>query len=275
MTTSNFNLNDLFGDGDNEGEVTERVRTPWAKYDRKTQFIKFRFLEDLDELKADTRVTHKVENVSWNVRCNLKPIPDKKTGGVFLWNGWGAGVNKKPEHNCEFCAETKEAVDNAVANFGKDTPEGKKAAIEAKRLHQRTTQFVVNVEYEIWEVKTKKGKPVSEKVQDATQALMGVRINDLFSDKGKGEYKTLNSVYKSKGTICDRWFTMDGEGKITADDKLDGEQTEYELFPKPQVMEYKVALDKHLGRKAEADKSEPLDSDDEMVDLEDDDQIPF
>lgn len=265
-----MNLNDVFG-GDLDGEESsgEKAKTPWVKWDRKNpnQFVRFRFLEEFDELRSDARVTHSVENVAFNARCNLKPLADQKDKGLlFLWNGWSKGENKKPEFNCLFCEETKALKDEAVAKYGKDTPQGKAEAIKASRLHSRSQQLVANVEYEVWERKPGKKKP--EVIQEASQALMGIRINDLFNKNGKGEYATLNNFFNTKGTITENWFTMTSDNKITPDDKIDSDCAEYSLFDKPKVMPYEEAVERHQARRGEAKKAVPLEE-------EFDSEIPF
>lgn len=270
-----MNLNDLFtgSEGDNSSE--ERVKTPWLKYDRKTQFAVFRFLEEWDDLVADARVDHWVDRVG-RVRCNHLPIPDKQTGGIFLWDGRGKDketgkkINKKPEHNCLFCDEQRAAVNEALQDLDPESPEGKKAAMDAKKLHQRQQQLISNVEYKIMEKKPGAKKPVV--VQEEQQALMGVRINDLFSKNGKGEFKSLKSRFDMKGTNKDVWFVMGSDGKPQADAAVsDAESASDEdrvLFEKPRVMSYEDGLAKYQGRAQEAQKAEPLsdaDLDDEIA----------
>lgn len=257
-----MNLNDVFG-GDQDGEQEEKVKTPWVKWDRKspTQFVRLRFLEDFDVLRSNARVTHAVEGVAFNARCNLKPIPDSKNKGLlFLWNGWGQGENKKPEHNCIFCAETSDLKKQVIELHGKDTPKGKEEAIKANRLHSRSQQLVANVEFEIWDRLPGKKKP--EVIQTGRQALMGIRINDLFNERGKGEYSTLNNFYNAKGTILENWFTMSADNKLVPDDKITEDVVECSLFEKPSIMEYADAVERYQGRKKESAKAQPLTEED-------------
>lgn len=270
-----MDLNELFDEEFGGDEASDKVKTHWAKWDRKkttTQFIRLRFLEDLSELKRDARVTHKIDGITYNCRCNLKMIKDSKNPGkVFLWDGWSKGVNKNPEHNCKFCADMKALKKLAEETYGKDTPQAKEAVIKANRLFERSQQLVVNVEYEVWERKAGAKKPV--KVEDARLGLLGVRINDLFSTMGKGEYATLDAFYQNKGSICEHWWTMDRTGKLTPDDPVkETEVTQYDLFDKPKVMDYEEALERFLARKGHADQGEPTEAPD---DDEDYDQIPF
>lgn len=267
-----MNLNDLFTGGSGEEVKEERQKTPWLKYDRKTQFALFRFLEEWDELVADARVDHWVEGVG-RVRCNHLPIPDKQTGGVFLWDGRGKDketgkrINKKPEHNCRFCDEQRAAVDEALQDLDPETPAGKEAAMAAKKLHQRQTQLISNVEYKIMEKKQGAKKPTV--VQDVQQALLGIRINDLFSKNGKGEFKSLKSRFEMKGSNMDVWFVMGADGKPQADVPVtDAElatDEDREMLEKPKVMSYADGLAKYEGRASEASKAEPLSDEDEIV----------
>lgn len=268
-----MNLNDLFTGGES-GEQEEKAKTPWMKYDRKSQFAVFRFLEEWTELKSDVRVDHWVDGVG-RVRCNHLPIPDKKNGGIFLWDGRGKDengvkINKKPEHNCLFCDEQRAAVNEALGNMDPESPEGKKAAMDAKKLHQRSQQIVSNVEYKIMEKKPGAKKPTV--VQDVQQALLGIRINDLFSQNGKGEYKSLQGRFDMKETNKDVWF-VSGAAALQADvpvteTEMEGDE-DRELFPKPKVLSYEEGLEKYRGRKNEAKKAEPL------TDADLDSEIPF
>ena len=266
-----MNLNDLFGDDTNsDGDVAEeKQRTPWVKYDWKTQFLKLRFLEDFNELQSEADVFHWVQNIG-PVSCNRVPLKDKKTGGLFLWDGWSKGENKKPEYNCAFCAETKKLKDEAIAKAGGPlSPEGKAAAIQANKLHNRSQLFKVNVEYEIWERISGKKKP--EKQTELAVAIHKVKINDLFNENGKGEYWTLKNFFDNKGTIMGHWFMQDSSGKLTPDDPLkDSEKVQVDIFEKPKTMDYATGLARYQGRREEAAKAEPLE---EALSAEDDEDI--
>lgn len=247
-----MNLNEIFSSTSTGSDTTESV---FVKYDYKTQFIRFRFLEELDELKGEAQVSHWVNGVG-PVACNLKPLYDKAKGTIFLWDGWGKDkntgvrINKSPEFNCIFCAETRKAKDEA----GNDL----QAQIKAGSLHRRTQSFIANVAYEILERKPGQKKP--EVVKSLSQGLLRIRINDLFSDKGKGEYRTLNNFNDIKGTIVEHWFVMNGEGKITPDDPLTSSEKEesFELMERKKLIEYKDGLAKYQGKKSEVDRSEPI-----------------
>ncbi len=268
-----MNIDDLLDGDDNNQE--QKPKTPWMKFKPKDgERVRMRLLEDFDELQANADVSHWVDGVG-RVKCNLKPIRDSKSPGkLFLWNGWSKGVNKNPEHNCVFCAETKVLKDAAIAEHGKDTPEGKKAAIEAGKLHNRSQQFNVNVEYEIW--KTPPGKKKSECIQELSQALTSFRINDLFSTNGKGMYFTLKDIYDNKGTLKNNWFTMGSTYTPMMDDSLpeDIKSREVTLFDKPKVLSYEEGLERYQGRKNYARQAEPLD-DEDLVPPDGDDDIPF
>lgn len=268
-----MNLNDLFDDVSGaDGDAAPREKTPWMKFKPKDgERVRLRVLEDFDELQAQADISHWVDGVG-RVKCNLHPIKDQKNPGkIFLWNGYGAGVNKKPEYNCKFCEETKALKDDAIARFGKDTPQGKTEAIKAGRLHNRSQQFNVNVEYEIW--KTPPGKKKPECVQELTQALTSFRINDLFSTNGKGVYSLLKNMFDNKGTLKNNWFTMGIDYNLTPDDPLPDEvkSREVALFDKPKVWSYKDGLEKYLVRQGHGSAAEPLEGPED----DDDDEIPF
>lgn len=250
-----MNLNEIFSSTSTNSDSTESV---FVKYDYKTQFIRFRFLEELDQLKAEAQVSHWV-NGAGLIQCNLKPLFDKTKGTIFLWDGWGKDkntgvkINKSPEFNCLFCAETRKAKDEA----GNDL----QAQIKAGNLHRRTQSFIANVAYEILERKPGQKRP--EVVKPLTQGLLRIRINDLFSDKGKGEYRTLNNFNDIKGTIIEHWFIMNGEGKITPDDPLSSSEKEevFNLMERKKPLVYKDGLAKYKGKKSEVDRSEPISED--------------
>lgn len=247
-----MNLNEIFDSTSTNGENTESI---FVRYDRKTQFIRFRFLEDLDQLKGEAQVAHWVNGVGL-VQCNLKPLFDKTKGTIFLWDGWGKDkttgvkINKSPEFNCIFCAETRKAKDEA----GNDL----QAQIKAGNLHRRTQSFIANVEYEVLERKAGQKKP--EVVKSLTQGLLRIRINDLFSDKGKGEYRTLNNFSDIKGTLMDHWFVMNGEGKITPDDPLATleKESKPELLERKRPLGYKEGFGRFTNKQDAANESEPL-----------------
>lgn len=251
-----MNLNDIFNAPATSSESTESV---YVKYDYKTQFIRFRFLEELEVLKANTQVSHWVKGVGM-VQCNLKPLYDKNKGTIFLWDGWGKDkttgvrINKSPEFNCVFCAETRKAKDEA----GNDL----QAQITAGNLHRRSQSFVANVVYEILERKAGQKKP--EVVKQASQALLRIRINDLFSDKGKGEYKTLNNFNDIKGTITEHWFVMNGEGRITPDDPLTTAEKEevFEWIERKAPMPYQDGKDRYAKKSQAVSEAEPFKEED-------------
>jgi hypothetical protein len=248
-----MNLNEIFSSTSTNGESTEST---WVKYDYKTQFIRFRFLEELDQLKGEAQVAHWVNGVGL-VQCNLKPLFDKNKGTIFLWDGWGKDkntgvrVNKSPEFNCVFCAETRRAKDEA----GNDL----QAQIKAGNLHRRSQSFIANVAYEILERKPGQKRP--EVVKSLAQGLLRIRINDLFSDKGKGEYRTINNFSDIKGTITEHWFIMNGEGKITPDDPLSSQEKEetFDIIERKKPLLYKDGLARFQGKKDAVGKAEPLD----------------
>lgn len=247
-----MNLNEIFSSTSTNGENTESI---YVKYDHKTQFIRFRFLEELDDLKGEAQVAHWVNGVGL-VQCNLKPLFDKNKGTIFLWDGWGKDkvtgvkVNKSPEFNCVFCAETRKAKDEA----GNDL----QGQIKAGNLHRRTQSFIANVEYEVLERKPGQKKP--EVVKPLAQGLLRIRINDLFSDKGKGEYRTLNNFNDIKGTIIEHWFVMNGEGKITPDDPLTTTEKERvpPLLERKRPFTYKEGSGRFLGKRDAVSNAEPL-----------------
>lgn len=252
-----MNLNEIF----NAAPTNEGSESVYVKYDYKTQFIRFRFLEELDELKANAQVSHWVNGVGL-VQCNLKPLFDKAKGTIFLWDGWGKDkttgvkINKSPEFNCQFCAETRKAKDEA----GNDL----QAQIKAGNLHRRTQSFIANVLYEVLERKPGQKKP--EVVKSLSKGFLRIRINDLFSDKGKGEYRTLNNFNDIKGTIVEHWFVMNGEGKITPDDPLSVEEKEllssYELMERKRPFLYKEGLTRYHNKTNAAAEAEPFQEED-------------
>lgn len=272
-----MNLNDLFDGVDGaDGDAAPKEKTPWMKFKAKEgERVRLRILEDFDELQAQADISHWVEGVG-RVKCNLHPIKDQKNPGkIFLWNGYGGGVNKKPEHNCRFCEETKALKDLAIERFGKDTPQGKTEAIKASKLHSRSQQFVANVEYEVW--KTPMGKKKPECIQELSHALTSFRINDLFSTNGKGEYALLKNMYENKGTLKNNWLTIGSDYKLAPDDPLPEDikarNREIVLLDKPKVWSYKDGLEKYLVRQGHGSAAEPLDGPDE--DEDDPDSIPF
>jgi hypothetical protein len=252
-----MNLNDIFSASPAGGaDTTESV---FVKYDYKSQFIRFRFLEEFDDLKANAQVSHWVKGVGL-VACNLKPLYDKNKGTIFLWDGWGKDkntgvrINKSPEFNCVFCAETRRAKDEA----GNDL----QAQINAGNLHRRSQSFIANVVYEVLERKAGQKKP--EVVKAASQGLLRIRINDLFSDKGKGEYKTLNNFNDIKGTLAEHWFVMNGEGRITPDDFLGTAEREetFDLLERKPPMEYLDGKSRYLKKQEASSQAEPFHEDD-------------
>jgi len=247
-----MNLNEIFNSTSTTGVDT--VESVYVKYDYKTQFIRFRFLEELDLLKANTQVSHWVKGVGL-VQCNLKPLYDKVKGTVFLWDGWGKDkstgvrINKSPEFNCVFCAETRKAKDEAGADL--------QGQITAGNLHRRSQSFVANVVYEVLERKAGQKKP--EVVKAARQGLLRIRINDLFSDKGKGEYKTLNNFNDIKGTITEHWFIMNSEGRITPDDPLSTAEKEevFEWIERKAPMLYQDGKEQYVKKSQAVSEAEP------------------
>lgn len=253
-----MNLNDVFSNtAVSEGSSSSENK--FVKFDYKTQFIRFRFLEEMDSLNSNTQVSHWVNGVGL-VNCNLTPIYDKVKGTIFLWDGWGKDkntgvrINKKPEHNCLFCAETRKAKEDAGGNMDE--------IIKANNLHRRTQQYIANVAYEVLEKKAGQKRPTVVKELDT--GLLRVRINDLFSDKGKGEYKTISNFNEIKGTITEHWFTMNGEMRITPDDSLTSEEKSQEFdrleFRRP--MPYVEGLKLFREKTNTVNMAEPLAEDD-------------
>jgi hypothetical protein len=260
-----MNLNDIFqSNNSNLDDAQSSNKSVFVKFDTKTQFIRFRFLEDFDTLRANAQVSHWVDGVG-SVKCNHLPIYDKMKGLIFLWDGWGKDkttgvrINKKPEHNCVFCAETRKVKDEAKEN-GADMQE----IIKAGNLHRRSQNFVANVVYEVLERKAGQKRPVV--VQPASVGILRIRINDLFSERGKGEYKTLDNFNNIKGSVTDHWFTMSGEYKITPDDSVT--DSEREQFGKSDAAEvrqpltYEEGLAKFKQKNNAVSQAEPFQEDD-------------
>lgn len=258
-----MNLNDIFQSNSSNLDDAQDNKPVFVKFDPKTQFIRFRFLEDFDTLRSNAQVSHWVNGVGM-VKCNHLPIYDKMKGLIFLWDGWGKDkvtgvrVNKKPEHNCVFCAETRKAKDEAKEN-GADMQE----IIKAGNLHRRSQNFVANVVYEVLERKAGQKKPVV--VQQASVGILRIRINDLFSERGKGEYKTLDNFNDIKGSVTDHWFTMSGEYKITPDDSItDSERSQFskkDAVEIRQPLTYQEGHAKFKQRNNAVDQAEPYEDD--------------
>ena len=259
-----MNLNDIFQSTSSNLDDAQENKSVFVKFDAKTQFIRFRFLEDFETLRANAQVSHWVNGVGM-VKCNHLPIYDKAKGLIFLWDGWGKDkntgvrINKKPEHNCVFCSETRKAKDEVKENGG-DMQE----IIKAGNLHRRSQNFVANVVYEVLERKAGQKRPVV--VQQASVGILRIRINDLFSERGKGEYKTLDNFNDIKGSVTDHWFTMSGEYKITPDDSIS--DSEREQFDKSSMMEirqpltYEEGFAKFKAKNDAVGQAEPLEEDD-------------
>lgn len=255
-----MNLNDIFESNVGSLGDVQESKPVFVKFDPKTQFIRFRFLESFETMRANAQVAHWVNGVGM-VKCNLFPIYDKAKGIIFLWDGWGKDkntgvrVNKKPEHNCAFCAETRKAKDDVKENGG-----DMQDVIKAGNLHRRSQNFVTNVVYEILERKAGQKKPVV--VQAASVGILRIRINDLFSERGKGEYKTLDNFNNIKGTVTDHWFTMSGEYKITPDDPVtDSERNQFDdnnVMEVRKPLTYEDGYAKFKQRADAVDLAEPL-----------------
>jgi hypothetical protein len=109
-------------------------------------------------------------------------------------------------------------------------------------------------------------------VKELDKGLLRVRINDLFSDKGKGEYKTLTNFNDIKGTLTEHWFIMNGESKITPDDPLSAEEkamTELsdgtslkELSEPKKPLEYVDGVERFKQKMGAVGQAEPLEDDD-------------
>lgn len=233
-----MNLNDIFESNVGSLDDAKDTKPVFVKFDTKTQFIRFRFLESFEQMRSNTQIAHWVDGVGM-VKCNLFPIYDKVKGTIFLWDGWGKDkntgvrINKKPEHNCVFCAETRKAKDDVKDNGG-----DMQDVIKAGNLHRRSQNLVANVVYEVLERKAGQKKPVV--VQSASVGILRIRINDLFSERGKGEYKTLDNFNNIKGSVTDHWFTMSGEYKITPDDSVS--EAERSQFNDSDMMEIRKPL---------------------------------
>lgn len=258
-----MNLNDVFQSTAGNLDDAQENKSVFVKFDSKTQFIRFRFLEDFETMRSNAQVSHWVNGVGM-VKCNHLPIYDKMKGLIFLWDGWGKDkvtgvrINKKPEHNCVFCAETRKVKDEAKEN-GADMQE----IIKAGNLHRRSQNFVANVVYEVLERKPGQKKPMV--VQQASVGILRIRINDLFSERGKGEYKTLDNFNDIKGSVTDHWFTMSGEYKITPDDPIaDSERSQFtskDAMEIRQPLTYQEGHAKFKQRNNEVEKAEPFEDD--------------
>jgi hypothetical protein len=174
-----------------------------------------------------------------------------------------------------------------VGKLGKETPEGKKAAIEANKLHRKSQELFEEVYAEIWEKKGGKTKP--EKTEDVGVVLTTFRINDLTSDRGKGNYGFLKDHVEMRGGLTDTWFTYkDGTlafDRVATDDEMS--QVTWENHRKPQILDYQEGLERYLEKRGEIDRAEPISkpvkqtvkadakpvADAEVED--DDDSIPF
>jgi hypothetical protein len=258
-----MNLNDI-GFGSNEN--SNQVKTPWLRMDYKNdkQFARLLLSREFEEMTKEVAIYHSVEGVG-RVHCNCKPIPDgKRDGFVFMWDGWGKDkntglrVNKSPEHNCRFCAETAALKNEMVGKLGKETPEGRKAAIEANKLHRKSQELFEEVYAELWERKGGKTKP--EKTEDVGVVLTTFRINDLTSDKGKGNYSFMKDTVDMRGSLTDKWFTYK-DGTLAFDrDATETElaEVQWENHRKPQILDYEEGLAKYLEKKGEIDRAEPI-----------------
>lgn len=286
-----MNLNDI-GFGSNEN--SNQVKSPWLRMDYKNdkQFARLLLSREFEEMTKEVAIYHSVDGVG-RVHCNCKPIPDgKRDGFVFMWDGWGKDkntglrVNKSPEHNCRFCAETAALKNEMVGKLGKDTPEGRKAAIEANKLHRKSQELFEEVYAELWERKGGKTKP--EKTEDVGVVLTTFRINDLTSDKGKGNYSFLKDTVDMRGSLTDKWFTYK-DGTLAFDrDATEAElaEVQWENHRKPQILDYEEGLAKYLDKKGEIDRAQPISKPVKQTvkadvkpaaEVEDDydDQIPF
>ena len=263
--TNKMNLNDI-GFGNNES-TSNQVKTPWLRMDYKNdkQFARLLLAREFDEMTQEAEIYHSVDGVG-RVHCNCKPIPDgQREGFVFMWDGWGKDkktgerVNKSPEHNCRFCAETVALKNEMVGKLGKETPEGKKAAIEANKLHRKSQELFEEVFAELWEKKGGKTKP--EKTEDVGVVLTTFRINDLTSDRGKGNYAFLKDTVDMRGSITDKWFTYkDGVLAFDRDATPDElSQVEWQNYKKPQILDYSEGLERYLEKKGEIDRAESYD----------------
>jgi len=262
-TKTKMNLNDI-GFGSNEN--SNQVKTPWLRMDYKNdkQFARLLLSREFEEMTKEVAIYHSVEGVG-RVHCNCKPIPDgKRDGFVFMWDGWGKDkntglrVNKSPEHNCRFCAETAALKNEMVGKLGKETPEGRKAAIEANKLHRKSQELFEEVYAELWERKGGKTKP--EKTEDVGVVLTTFRINDLTSDKGKGNYSFMKDTVDMRGSLTDKWFTYK-DGTLAFDrDATETElaEVQWENHRKPQILDYEEGLAKYLEKKGEIDRAEPI-----------------
>lgn len=259
-----MNLNDI-GFGNNEGNNSNQPKTPWLRMDYKNdkQFARLLLAREFDEMTKEVAIYHSVDGVG-RVHCNCKPIPDgKRDGFVFMWDGWGKDkntgerVNKSPENNCRFCAETAALKNEMVGKLGKETPEGKKAAIEANKLHRKSQELFEEVYAELWERKGGKTKP--EKTEDVGVVLTTFRINDLTSDKGKGNYSFMKDTVDMRGSLADKWFTYK-DGALAFDrDATEAElaEVEWQNYRKPQILDYSEGLERYLEKKGEIDLAEP------------------
>lgn len=265
-----MNLNDI-GFGNNNNENSNQVKTPWLRVDYKNdkQFARLLLAREFDEMTKEVAIYHNVDGVG-RVHCNCKPIPDgQREGFVFMWDGWGKDkktgerVNKSPEHNCRFCAETAALKNEMVGKLGKETPEGKKAAIEANKLHRKSQELFEEVFAELWEKKGGKTKP--EKTEDVGVVLTTFRINDLTSDRGKGNYAFLKDTVDMRSAVTNTWFTYkDGTlafDRLATDEEM--EEVEWQNHRKPLILDYEEGLERYLVKKGEIEKAEPIDDDEE------------
>lgn len=221
---------------------------PIVKFDYKTEHLRVRLTTDFLKLKGPL-IRHWVDNVGW-VNCGQEPYRKKDdTFGI-----WG---------DCVFCQERKalkekvqaQAIANGLKEMSKDD------AKKCNALHSRKFQMIG-----VGEVEVKEKKKV---VSECAPGAVSFNVLDMFFSQQNQQYKTLFSIFENKGTLCDYWLAIAGNGQIMLDDKVTDEDRkrdkdiEVDLSYFDQTKSYSDGEKEYLKKKKVVDQATPIDEPDD------------
>lgn len=212
-----MDLNSLFS---SKAESTEINKVPFVPYlnSKSNEHLAIQFLEPLSESMKYPSITHWVKGVG-QVKCALKMIPGTTEKGdkiIRMWNGIRRkdGAVLEPEHDCKFCRDRYAAQDELRA---KEEKTGQKATKEegtaANRLHEIKRELVFRV---LWRLQERQGKRNVPKTEWA-EGFLRLRINDLFSENGKGYFRQLMSASEEETLLEHVWLIKPGTTVLEKD----------------------------------------------------------
>jgi hypothetical protein len=249
------------------------AENPVVKFDYKTQHLRVRLTTDFLKLKGPL-VRHWVDTIGW-VTCGQEPYR-KKDGTFGIWG------------DCVFCQERKALKENmqaqAIAMGLKEM--SKEDAKTANALHRRKFEMIG-----VGEIEVKEKKKV---VSECAPGAISFNVLDMFFPQQNQQYKTLFSIFENKGTLCDYWLAVAGNGQIMLDDKVTAEEkardkdVDVDLSFFDQTKDYSVGSAEYLKKSSAAGEATPMDEEEApkpkkaklapVPDVEDDDKddtIPF